>query len=249
MRLSIRRIFVFILFSIIFSSIFFNLLVIANGNSQKIDVAHNKTIQEFIINDSNNNIYPLISFWQLPLWVQITYIFFTLLALAGLIKAIPFIFGRLKHALENPKTREIFYFIQRNPGITIAELSDEQKINRGTLKYHLSQLLSNNKIIFIKKGKFARLFYNTSSPMDKESIISLYLKNENSCRILLKIMDNPGISNQELSDGFDLAKSTTHEYLKNFYDDGIVEFRQDGKYKRCYLKQDARMIMLRYRPQ
>jgi DNA-binding IclR family transcriptional regulator len=62
-------------------------------------------------------------------------------------------------------------------------------------------------------------------------------------------MDNPGISNQELSDGFRLAKSTTHEYLKNFSDDGLVEFRQDGKFKRCYLNQDARMIMLRYRPQ
>jgi predicted transcriptional regulator len=193
--------------------------------------------------------YILSSFWQLPLWIQIAFISLSIMAAFALIKTFPFFFGRLKHALENPKTREIFYFIQRNPGVTIAELSDEQKINRGTLKYHLSQLLSNNKIVFIKKGKFSRLFYNTTSPMDKESIISRYLKNENSRRILFKIMDNPGISNQELSDGFELAKSTTHEYLKNFSDDEIVEFRQDGKYKRCYLKQDARMIMLRYRPQ
>jgi len=191
----------------------------------------------------------MASFWELPTWVQVTYISIIVVTILGLLKLVPFVFGRLKHALENPKTRDIFYFIQRNPGVTIAELSEEQKINRGTLKYHLSQLLSNNKIIFIKKGKFSRLFYNTTSPMDKESIISRYLKNENSRRILFKIMDNPGISNQELSDGFELAKSTTHEYLKNFSDDEIVEFRQDGKYKRCYLKQDARMIMLRYRPQ
>lgn len=191
----------------------------------------------------------IISFLELPTWVKVTYLSIIAIAILGLLKLIPFAIGRLKHALENSKTRGIFYFIQRNPGVTIAELSDEQKINRGTLKYHLSQLLSNNKIIFIKKGKFSRLFYNTSSPMDKESIISRYLKNENSCRILFKIMDNPGISNQELSDGFELAKSTTHEYLKNFSDDGLIEFRQDGKFKRCYLRQDARMIMLRYRPQ
>jgi predicted transcriptional regulator len=191
----------------------------------------------------------IASFWELPLWIQVTYLSIIAITILGLFKLMPLVSGRLKHALENPKTRDIFYFIQRNPGVTIAELSEEQKINRGTLKYHLSQLLSNNKIIFIRKGKFSRLFYNTLSPMDKESIVSRHLKNENSSRILFKIMDNPGISNQELSDGFRLAKSTTHEYLKNFSDDGLVEFRQDGKFKRCYLNQDARMIMLRYRPQ
>ena len=191
----------------------------------------------------------MLQFWELPLWVQIAYLSLTAISILGLLKIMPVVLGRLKHALENPKTKEIFSFIQRNPGVTIAELSEEQNINRGTLKYHLSQLLANNKIIFIRKGKFSRLFYNTLTPLDKESIITHYLKNENSSRILLKIMDNPGISNQELSDGFDLAKSTTHEYLKNFSDDGLIDFRQDGKFKRCYLKQDVRMIMLRYRPQ
>ncbi|HTY90766.1 MAG TPA: winged helix-turn-helix transcriptional regulator [Methanocella sp.] len=161
----------------------------------------------------------------------------------------PFVSGRLKHALENPKTKEIFYFIQRNPGMTIAELSEEQNMNRGTLKYHLSQLLTNNKIVFIRKGKFSRLFYNSMSAMDKESIISSYLRNEKSRDIIFTIMDTPGVTNQELSGRFDLAKSTTHEYLKSLSDEGIVEFRQDGKFKRCYIVQDARMILLRYRPQ
>jgi predicted transcriptional regulator len=190
-----------------------------------------------------------VSFWELPLWVQVTFLSMVVVAILGSLKLIPLVWGRLRHALENPKTRQIFHFIQRNPGVCIVELSKEQKINRGTLKYHISQLLSNNKIILIRKGKFSRLFYNTSSPMDKESVVSHYLKNEKSSRMLFKIMDNPGISNQELSDGFGLAKSTTYEYLKNFFDDGLVEFRQDGKFKRYYLKQDARIIMLHYRPQ
>jgi predicted transcriptional regulator len=159
----------------------------------------------------------------------------------------PFIWGRLKHALENPKTREIFNFIQRNPGVTIAELSKRQQINRGTLKYHLSQLLAKKKIIFIKQGKFARVFRKTASKADLETLITIYIKNESSKRILFTIMDNPGISNKELSDMFEMAKSTTHEYLKKMSDDSILEFRQDGKYRRCYIRQDARIILLRYR--
>ncbi|WP_174590860.1 winged helix-turn-helix transcriptional regulator [Methanocella conradii] len=190
----------------------------------------------------------LTPFWKLHVYIQLTYILFCLFSITSLIYIFPFFFGRLKHALENPKTREILCFIQRNPGVTIAELSKRQNINRGTLKYHLSQLLSNDKITFIKKGKFARVFYNTSSPMDIENIISMYLKNENTRKILFKIMDNPGISNQELSNSFELAKSTTHEYIKKMSEDDILEFRQDGKFKRCYLKQDAHMVLLRYKP-
>jgi len=62
-------------------------------------------------------------------------------------------------------------------------------------------------------------------------------------------MDNPGVTNKDLSEKFSLDKSTITDYIKKFMDDDIVEFRQDGKFKRCYMKQDARMIMLRLRPQ
>jgi len=192
----------------------------------------------------------IVSFFELPIWVQITYFSISALALLGLFKLIPFISGRLKHALENPKTREIFIHIQNNPGLTIQQLSDEQNINRGTLKYHLSQLFTNNKITLVRRGKISQLYYNKLSPMDKESIITSYMRrNDNSSSILFSIMDNPGVTNKDLSEKFSLDKSTITDYIKKFMDDDIVEFRQDGKFKRCYMKQDARMIMLRLRPQ
>ena len=190
-----------------------------------------------------------VAFEQLPNWVKLAGLSAVVLGAFSLALASPFLIGRLKHALENPKTKEIFYFIQRNPGMTIAELSEEQNMNRGTLKYHLSQLLTNNKIVFIRKGKFSRLFYNNTSTTDVENVVSRYLRNDKSRDILFTILDTPGVTNQEISSRFDLAKSTTHDYLKSLSDDGIVEFRQDGKFKRCYIMQDARMIMLRYRPQ
>jgi len=185
----------------------------------------------------------------MPFWIQISEITLAILALAALIKAIPFLFGRLKHVFENPKTKEIFDFILGNPGVTISELSREQRINRGTLKYHLGQLFSNNKIKLIRKGKFSRLFYNNPRAIDKESLITRLLKNDKNKAFLFTIMDNPGITNQDLSTRFKLDKSTVTDYLRKYMDDGIVEFRQDGKFKRCYLKYDARLIMLRYKPE
>jgi DNA-binding MarR family transcriptional regulator len=84
--------------------------------------------------------------------------------------------------------------------------------------------------------------------MDKESVIASYLRRkDNSQAILFTIMDNPGVTNKDLSERFDLDKSTITDYVKKFSDDEIVELRQDGKYKRCYVKQEARMILLRYK--
>jgi predicted transcriptional regulator len=190
------------------------------------------------------------SFWELPLWVQLAYASVVVVGILGLMKLMPFVFGRLKNALENPKTKEIFYYIQSNPGLTIKQLSDEQNINRGTLKYHLGQLFSNNKITLIRRGKVSQLYHNTLSPQDKESVIASYLRREDkSPSILFSLMDNPGLTNKDLSEKFDLDKSTITDYMKKFMDDEIVEFRQDGRFKRCYVKQDARMILLRFRPQ
>jgi predicted transcriptional regulator len=245
--------------------IFFILfLIIASGNafaagdsintsgSDQSDLVFFQTDHDALVSVPN---YPesttrmdVFVFWELPTWVQITYLSLVAAAVLGLLKAAPFVFGRLKSALENPKTKDIFFSIQNNPGLTITQLSEKEHINRGTLRYHLSQLFSNNKITLVRRGKVSQLYHNTLSPMDKESVIASYLRRkDNSQAILFTIMDNPGVTNKDLSERFDLDKSTITDYVKKFSEDEIVELRQDGKYKRCYVKQEARMILLRYK--
>jgi len=128
--------------------------------------------------ESTSRMDILATLRELPLHVQLSYGAITAIALLGMLKLITLVSGRLKHALENPKTREIFIHIQNNPGLTIQQLSDEQNINRGTLKYHLSQLFTNNKITLVRRGKISQLYYNKLSPMDKESIITSYMRRE-----------------------------------------------------------------------
>jgi len=189
------------------------------------------------------------TFWQLPLWIKAFVLTGLALTILGLIKLVPFVFGRLGNVLDNPKTKNIFNYIVKNPGYTIAEISSGQNINRGTLKYHLQQLITEKKVISLRRGKFSRFFFNNMTVVDKESLISSYMRTEGSQKVLVTIMDNPGITNQELSIRFNLTKSTIHDYLNRFFKEGIVESRQDGKFKRYYIKQDARLILLRYKPQ
>ena len=78
-----------------------------------------------------------------------------------IIKRYLYIIGRLKNVLDNEKRQAILNYIMENPGCTIADISDTQKINRGTVKYHIFQLELNGKVFTKHENKFARLFHKT----------------------------------------------------------------------------------------
>jgi predicted transcriptional regulator len=189
-----------------------------------------------------------ISFWELPLWIQIAYISGIILASLGLFKVIPIVLGRIKNVLENQNRQGIFKYILNNPGCTIAEISDKQEINRGSVKYHIYRLKSEGKITLTKMEKFLRLFQNSRAFKDNEQKMAAHLKSETNRLILRTIFENPGITNQELTDKFHVDKSTIHWHIQQFRNDNIVVFEQEGKYKRYFINTDAKMILLRFMP-
>lgn len=189
------------------------------------------------------------SFLNLPLWVQVlslSIIFIS--ALITLIKIVPFSIGRLKNVLDNEKRQAILKYVQENPGCTVADIVDTQNINRGTVKYHVFQLELKGKIFQKRAGKFSRLFHKTTQIRDIESTVTPYLRNDTSKSILKAILEKPGITNQELSSMFNLDKSTIHWYLQKFDNDGIIEFKQAGKFRQCVISEDAKMVLLRFMP-
>ena len=197
-----------------------------------------------------NTTYSLIerSFLGLPLWVKIFYISTILLILITLFVMYPSIVGRLKNVLDNEKRQAILNYIMENPGCTIADISETQKINRGTVKYHIFQLELNGKVFTKHEDKFARLFHKTIEPRDMERVVAPYLRNDTSKAILRVIMDSPGITNQDLSSKFNLDKSTIHWYLQKFNNDGIINFVQEGKFRKCFMSTDAKLVLLRFMP-
>ncbi|MDO8724855.1 MAG: winged helix-turn-helix transcriptional regulator [Candidatus Methanoperedens sp.] len=161
------------------------------------------------------------SFWELPLWIQIAYISGLLLTFLGLFKIIPIVLGRIKNLLENQSRQAIFKYILNNPGCTIAEISDQKNINRGSAKYHLNKLEFEEKIILKKVGKFLRLFQNSGAFKGNEGVIVAHLKNETSRMLLWHILGSK---------------------------DKLIVSEQEGKYKRYSVNTDAEMILLRFMP-
>ncbi|WP_269848380.1 winged helix-turn-helix domain-containing protein [Methanosarcina horonobensis] len=56
-----------------------------------------------------------------------------------------------------------------------------------------------------------------------------HLKGDTRKQILLNILENPGITNQEISEKLSLDKSTTHWHIKKSYGKTILLFpKQNG---------------------
>lgn len=198
--------------------------------------------------------WELISFWDLPLWVKIASIPTIIISIAGLLVLLPFIIGRLKNKIKSLRGESIKNFIKKNPNCTIAEVAHEQHISRGTVKHYLNQLISKSEIAFKRIGKFTRLSTKQSSnkegktmDIDISTILIPHLRNEKKKLCLYAILDKPGVINQELSLRFNLDKSTIHDYLKELYRGGIIEFKRDGKFKRYYVKPEFKTLLIQFK--
>lgn len=182
---------------------------------------------------------PVVSFGQLPLWVQAAAIMDSVLILLGALKALPFVIGKIQNVLENRNRLSIFNYVQSNPGCTPSEISTRQNMKNGTVKYHLQMLESEGKIILRRMGKFTRLFNTSRTNSEQEKTVLSYIKNETSKNLLQAIMEEPGVTNQKLSERFRLDKSSIHWHMERFLNDNLVRFEQDGRYKKYFLEPDV----------
>ena len=190
-----------------------------------------------------------MSFLQMPEPVKLFYITSMAAAFLGLLKLMPFVLGKIDDLLKNENRHNILNYIYANPGTTIARISDAQQIERGTVKYHLYKLESEGKIVFRKIGKFSRLFRNSGTFSDDEQKVIAHLHNQNSRAILLLILDQPGITNQELTERLSIEKSAIHWHMDKFINDGLVSYNSDGKFKRYYVIDNVLVMLQKHTEQ
>jgi predicted transcriptional regulator len=177
---------------------------------------------------------PIVSFWQLPLWVQVAGALDGVLILFGLLNAAPFIIGKIQNVLDNRNRLSIFNYVISNPGCTQSEISSRQNMKNGTVKYHVQMLEAQGKIILKRMGKYTRLFNTSRANSEQEKVVLSYIKNETSKNILCAILEEPGVTNQRLSERFRLDKSSVHWHMERFLNDKLVTYEQDGRFKKYY---------------
>ncbi|AKB84123.1 winged helix-turn-helix transcriptional regulator [Methanococcoides methylutens] len=179
-----------------------------------------------------------LTFWEIPLSLQIAYISGLLGASLAVYKFLPLLLGRIGQNCKNQKRDEILEFITANHGSTISDIERHLKLNRGTIRYHLKMLQIYNKVKCVRKGRVVMVFKNSYKHTDSEQKIAFFLRNDTGKTILISILYEPGITNQDLTQTFNLDKSTVHWHIKNMHNEGLVDLKNDGKYKRCFINPE-----------
>jgi len=125
---------------------------------------------------------------------------------------------------KNENRKAVLQFIVDYPGATAVDVARAQKINLGTIRYHLFILTLNHKIVTHKDdGKFLRYFTNAGTYSAEERSLLSLMRREPMRKMLEQLLEKPGMSNMELSRRLDISTTSTYHHLNELMTRGIVE--------------------------
>ena len=155
-----------------------------------------------------------ISFWQLPLWVMILHITCMPLETLVSLKALAYLGCKRisrSNVLDHEVRLKIYDYIRKNPGVHYSDIANETNINRGTLRYHLMMLKTQNRLTPHKTRGRVHYFLNDSTYGKKEKVALAALKNEKHRRIISEILNCGQITHGKLAEK--IGVSRTHDQL------------------------------------
>ncbi|WP_292345863.1 MULTISPECIES: winged helix-turn-helix transcriptional regulator [unclassified Methanoregula] len=183
-----------------------------------------------------------VSFFDLPLWIQLSWAAGALVAGFTVLKFGPVVLARIRNILKNEKRREILEYVGQNPGCTTADIVRDMNLNRGTAKYHIYLLGLESKVTEKKDGKMRYLFRNGGIRPEKKQVYG-YIRNPTKREILMTIFREPGISNLQIAERMQLDKSTVHWHLSRFLEERIVDSVWDGRNMNYTVTDDVAEIL------
>ena len=127
-----------------------------------------------------------------------------------------------KDILKLESRRNIYNYIDENPGLNIRQISRDLNIPFTTLNYHIKYLKKMDLIKENKEGKYKKIFISNKLGMREKQILGL-LRNDNSCKILIHTIWTYSCSQIELSKELLIPPSTVSYYLKRMIDMDIIE--------------------------
>ena len=178
--------------------------------------------------------------------MQIACLSSALISLLALLKISPIVIGKIKDVLDNRNREKIYRRIQMHPGSTVRDISREEGLNLGTVKYHVNILEATHKITTKHIKKFIRMFRNSSIYDEKEKIIISALAVPACKSIILSLRDNPGMTNRQISKILEISESGSHQHMKRLLGDKIVMLDSDDGIKKYYVNDDAKGIIEKF---
>ena len=110
------------------------------------------------------------------------------------------------------------------PGVHLRELQRLLGMSFNSTRYHVDKLTTAGEIIRVEEGGYSRLY--SAGIGEAERAIFTFLRRETDRKILASLVADPILSNKQLCEQTNLAKSTVSEHLAGLVRVGIVKTRQ-----------------------
>lgn len=152
------------------------------------------------------------------------------------------------HELSLESRKQIFEYVQANPGIHFSKLKRELDMETGLLQYHLRKLEEYNVIESKDHQGKRRLFVARELNPEEQSILST-LRYETTRNILLYLLEHGSARNREIAEAVGIAPSTVTWHVSHLIDEGVVETFQDGRTTRYQVANEELTVQLLVRYQ
>lgn len=136
-------------------------------------------------------------------------------------------------ALEHPRRKQIFEYIQQHPGANFREVARNTNIAAGTVRHHLNVLERSELVVEHAHGSTVRLFENHGRFQHNWSDLVL-LREPALGKLHEWLKAHPNSPQKAVLEGMEAeqwSRSTTQHRLSRLVDGGVVAIRLQGRLK------------------
>jgi predicted transcriptional regulator len=147
-------------------------------------------------------------------------------------------------ALEHPRRKQIFDYVQKNPGTNFREISRKTGIAAGTVRHHLNVLERSDLLVERQHGSTIRLFENHGK-YDRNWADMVLLREAVLATLYGWLKEHPNSPQKAVLEGMEAhgwSRSTTQHRLARLVDGGLVSIRLQGRLK-IYSPSDSSPIV------
>ena len=128
------------------------------------------------------------------------------------------------------------------PGVHLRELQRLLGMSFNSTRYHVDRLTKTGEIIRVEEGGYSRLY--PAGISEAERALFPIVRGETDRKVLDVLATNEFLSNKQLCDLTNLAKSTISEHLAELVRLGVVRIRQIGESGISYELEQPEKIRL-----
>lgn len=149
----------------------------------------------------------------------------------------------MDEVLQLETRQRILDVVQKNPGLSARDVQRKLSLGWGETAYHLERMADAG--VLRRERAPNRDFYFASEVNWDDRKYLVFLRGENTRRILLTLLADPGLTPADLADRLGAGKSTVYFHLTRLVQGGILEGKLENVTRRYrVLRPDQAMRLL-----